>query len=182
MSTFIDDTWQAILDGDPAAWEQLVLAYSPMVQSVIRRTGLSRADSDDCLQQTWLALFQGRAKIEQPDKVGAWLCRTAYHKAMKMMRRNAIAARSDAQAELMTPEPIPDHQLLAHERQAILRMAIFKLGDRCQRLLTAVFFGPETLSYKEIARQLQIPLNSFGPTRSRCLEKLRKILKEINYD
>lgn len=182
MNFFAEETWQAILNGDPAAWEHLVLSFSPMVLTVIRRTGLGHHDCDDCLQQTWLALFQARKRIKQPEKIGAWLCRTAYHKAMKLLRRKAVAARSDSHADLLTPDPIPDHQLLAQERQAMLRMALFQLDERCQRLLTAVFFGPDSLSYKEIAEQLDIPLNSFGPTRSRCLSKLRKILKEIEFE
>lgn len=152
-----------------------------MVMTVIRRTGLASADCDDCLQQTWLALFQARKKVKQPEKIGAWLGQTAYHKAMKLLRRKSIAARSDTQADLITPDPIPDHQLLAQERQALLRMALYQLDERCRELLTAVFFGSESLSYKEIARQLDIPLNSFGPTRSRCLAKLRKILEEIDF-
>jgi len=182
VSPLFETAWREILEGDPQAWEELVLAYSPLVQAVLRRTGLSREDCDDCLQQTWLDLFQARQKIKEPDKIGAWLTQTAYHKAMKLLRRRAIAARSDRQAKLITPPRLPEQELLVQERQSLLRLAMFRLDDRCRRLLEAVFFSDEDLSYKEIAASLDIPLNSFGPTRSRCLAKLKAILEETELE
>jgi DNA-directed RNA polymerase specialized sigma24 family protein len=40
-----------------------------------------------------------------------------------------------------------------------------------------LYFDPKNPSYEEIARALQMPVPSIGPTRARCLEKLRILLK-----
>ena len=173
--------WEEILAGDPAAWEQLVLAYSRLVYAVAHRTGLSSSEADDCVQQTWLSLYRARTRIKDPDRIAAWLTRTARHKALKMLRHKEVVERHRDQIDQSSPPEQPDQEILLAQQQAQLRLALSRLDDRCRRLLEAVFFSPDPRSYKEIADQLGLPINSFGPTRSRCLDKLRKILEEIGF-
>ena len=181
MNSLPNNVWEEILAGDPAAWEQLVLAYSRLVYAVVRRTGLSASEADDCVQQTWLSLYRARPRIKQPDRVAAWLTSTAHHKALKILRHKAVVERHRSQAELPPPPEQPDQEILQAQQQAQLHLALSRLDDRCRRLLEAVFLSPDPRSYKEIATQLGLPVNSFGPTRSRCLDKLRKILEEMGF-
>lgn len=78
-------------------------------------------------------------------------------------------------------DPLPDDELLSLERQAHIEIAMRRLDGRCRQLVEALFFAPSDKSYKDIAGALGIPANSLGPTRTRCLNKLRKILIEIGY-
>ena len=67
------------------------------------------------------------------------------------------------------------------ERRAVLDLALDQLDPRCAKLLRALFLSDESQSYAEIAKSLGVTANAFGPLRSRCLKRLRKILEEMGY-
>jgi DNA-directed RNA polymerase specialized sigma24 family protein len=50
------------------------------------------------------------------------------------------------------------------------------LDERCRKLLTLLFYRPDPASYEEIATTLGIRVGGIGPTRARCLQKLRVLL------
>ena len=58
-----------------------------------------------------------------------------------------------------------------------MREGIVSLSERCQELITLLFYKKEESSYVEIARRMNMPVSSIGPTRARCLEKLKKALE-----
>ena len=60
------------------------------------------------------------------------------------------------------------------ECQHALALALERLEDLCRRLIAALYVEDPRPSYDEIARRLGRPIGSLGPTRARCLEKLRK--------
>ncbi len=173
---FLSEIWQQVLDGQAAAWRQLVISLAPVVYTSARRAGLDRRDAEDCAQQTWLALYRARQSVEYPERVPVWLIRVASRKAFRLARKRVREA--DARNQLPSPPPIalPDEVLADLESIARLRLAMDQLDTKCQQLLQAVFFNDHGASYGDIARQLGMPLNSLGPTRSRCLDKLRKIM------
>ena len=51
-----------------------------------------------------------------------------------------------------------------------------RLGERCRKLLDLLYFRATALSYDEIARRMGMPRGSLGPTRRRCLDRMRKNL------
>lgn len=59
------------------------------------------------------------------------------------------------------------------ERHAALRQALVQLPSCCQRLLALLIEDPP-IPYAEISATLGIPVGSIGPTRLRCLDKLRR--------
>jgi len=40
-----------------------------------------------------------------------------------------------------------------------------------------LFYQKDELSYADIARRMKMPVPSVGPTRARCLEKLKKLVE-----
>ncbi|PYS28217.1 MAG: hypothetical protein DMG11_13470 [Acidobacteria bacterium] len=57
-----------------------------------------------------------------------------------------------------------------------LEQALGRLPDRCRRLIELLYFTAEEPTYAEIAEEMGMPVASIGPTRARCLEKLKKLL------
>ncbi len=72
-------------------------------------------------------------------------------------------------------------RLLARERDEALWQAFREIEERCQTLLRLVC-APEPPSYEEVSAALEIPIGAIGPTRARCLEKLRRQLDEQQAD
>ena len=181
MKRNISVLWKGVLDRDPECWGELVYRFEPLVYAIARKTGLSAIESDDCVQETWLSLLRTRHKIRDPNKLSAWLVRAASRRAVRMAKSREKDLRVNDAAEPRGFNELPDEELERFETAALLRMAIESLEPRCQRLLHALYFAPEDKKYGDIARDLGLPPNSFGPTRSRCLKKLRSILEEMGY-
>jgi len=181
MTESLTDIWRRILAGEHPAWAELVRRYTPLVMTVARRAGLDTVDVEDCAQHTWVALYRNRRRIRDPQSIPAWLIRTTRREAVHMVRRLRSRGHSELSPEQAVDEPLPDDQLVQLERQAMVELALAELSPRCRTLLRLLFFAPEDVSYREIARSLQVAPNSLGPIRSRCLKRLRKKLEELGY-
>ena len=72
--------------------------------------------------------------------------------------------------------PEVDERILADERDQVVRDAMSRLPRRWQRLLEMLMADPP-VSYAEISDQLGVPVGSIGPTRGRCLDRLRVLLQ-----
>jgi DNA-directed RNA polymerase specialized sigma24 family protein len=73
-----------------------------------------------------------------------------------------------------------DAALLTGERDVALWQCFSQLSERCQRLLR-VLMAAEPPAYVEVAEALGMPIGSIGPTRMRCLERLRQITCQAGY-
>jgi len=173
--------WARVVSGDHKAWQQLVRQYAALVYTVARRAGLSQPDAEDCAQHAWLALYRRRRSIKNPAAVPAWLVRTAHREAVKMARHLRTTSPVNNELEGSDPSSLPDELLDSLEFQIALGKAVDRLDPRCRTLITELYLSGEEKKYKEIAALLGVKPNSFGPLRSRCLERLRENLKKLGY-
>ena len=74
--------------------------------------------------------------------------------------------------------PLPDEVLRRLEEQNRVRQALLSLDERCQKLLTMLYYEPEPPSYAEIAAAFGTSEGSIGPTRARCLKKMLQLLEK----
>lgn len=177
----LPDIWSAVVAGSHPAWGELVRRFSPLVFTVARRAGLNRIDAEDCAQHTWVSLYKHRNKIRDPQSIPAWLIRTARRQAVRTVRRLRVINHCEIAPDSLVSESLPDEEVLALERQAMIELAMADLGPRCRQLLHLLFFANEETSYKDIAKALEVAPNSLGPIRSRCLARLRRKLEELGY-
>ena len=165
--------------GESVAWEALVQRFGGLVAAIARRCRLSEADVSEVCQTTWLRLVENLDRIQQPERIGAWLATTSRRESLRIATRQTVLSSSDVVHLLVDEEAEPlDAGLLRDEQVLDLRMAAERLPVRCQRLL-GLLMGGDDLPYKEIAEQLNMPIGSIGPTRGRCLDHLRQILADM---
>jgi RNA polymerase sigma factor (sigma-70 family) len=165
--------------GSAAAWETLIVRFQGLIAAIARRCRLSDADVAEVCQTTWLRLVENLDRIEQPDRLAAWLATTSRRESLRIATRRAVVSVTDALYLKADDEVGPlDAGLLKDEQVRSLRLATEQLSPRCQRLL-GLLMGDHDLPYKAIAEQLNMPIGSIGPTRGRCLEHLRQILAEM---
>jgi RNA polymerase sigma factor (sigma-70 family) len=171
----IADLIASAQDGDQQAWDTLVDRYAPLVWSICRRYRLSRADAEDVGQDVWLQLVAHLGTIRDLAALPGWLATTT----ARQCARAARAAQRLSGGSVPEPSDLPDpaaataeQNLLQAERHAALRQALADLPPPCQRLLALLLEDPPP-SYAAISAQLGIPAGSIGPTRARCLHKLR---------
>lgn len=166
-------------DGDSAAWESLITRFGGLVAAIARQCRLSDADVAEVSQTTWLRLVENLDRIQQPERLGAWLATTSRRESLRIATQRVVVSTNDL-VHLMVDEradPL-DAALLREEQECAIRVAAERLSPRCQRLL-GLLMGDDDLPYKEIAEQLRMPIGSIGPTRGRCLEHLREILADM---
>jgi RNA polymerase sigma factor (sigma-70 family) len=164
-------------DGDRRAWERLVDQYARLIWAITRDFKLSESDAADVAQVTWLRLLENIRKIEHPDRVGAWIAATARNECLRCLAsKKRVVLADDLMFEgAATNAPEIDERLLMAERSEMVREALARLPVRWQRMLELLMADPPA-SYAEISDQLGLPVGSIGPTRSRCLGRLRVIM------
>jgi RNA polymerase sigma factor (sigma-70 family) len=175
------EIWQGILAGDNKSWGELVCRYQSLVYAVCLRAGLSTSDIAECFQNTWVSLYNHRNKVKEPARLSAWLVTTAKREALRLRRQSAKTIDEDEYLFWHQSAELPDEELEKTERQAQLEISLDALNERCRKILRAFFFAPESKSYEEIARNFGIPVNSLGPIRKRCLERLKAILCDMGF-
>jgi RNA polymerase sigma factor (sigma-70 family) len=164
---------RAAADGDGTAWRSLVDRFASHIRSIARAHRLSAQDADDVAQTTWLRLVEHIAGMRQPAAVAGWLSTTARREALSTLRasgreRPTEAALLDGEAS----DPVDARRLADAERRAAIATAVSALPERDRTLLGLLFAEPAP-SYTEISATLDMPVGSIGPTRQRCMARLR---------
>ena len=163
--------------GDQGAWNRLVDRYAPLVWSICQRYRLDREDVDDVGQSVWLLLVEKIGSIREPAALPGWLATTTQRECLRLLR----AARRHDHAGLPPDDQMPsdpaavtiEQEVLGAERDASLRAAFAELPRSCRDLLSMLVIDPHR-SYAEISATLGVAVGSIGPTRARCLDRLRK--------
>jgi RNA polymerase sigma factor (sigma-70 family) len=173
------DLLDAARGGSEDALGQITAELSPMLWHVARAAGLGADDAGDVVQTVWERLLSHLADIRVPQALVSWLVVTAKHEAWRM--RSHGRRQFPADQEWLTA--IPDHatgteeQILIDEQQRALWRAVGRLSAPCQALLRIIAFVPRP-DYQSVSAALGMPVGSIGPTRGRCLEKIRVLLAD----
>lgn len=162
--------------GDRKAWDALVARYQALVYSVPRRMGLTEEDCADVFQHVFLTLYRNLDRIQEPAALPKWLATAASREALRLRRIAGRTESSDSLEDIVAEEDQRADTLAEEANLAqLIREGLTELGGRCQSLLTWLYI--EDLSYQEV-ETLGVPIGAIGPTRARCLEKLRKIMEK----
>jgi len=176
----------ACLKGESRAWEALLKRYRRLIYSIPYKYRLSSDDAADVFQSVCDALLEGLSALRDETKLSSWLITTTTRECWKVIRRQChevdMTGPDDepgATVELVSGEQWPDEVIQTMQEQQLVRQGIEQLDERCKTLLTYLFYEKEDWSYEQISQDLGMPPSSIGPTRGRCLEKLKRILKKL---
>lgn len=165
--------------GDRMALDNLVRLLTPVLWQVVRAYGLERTRAEDVVQTTWLMLVRRHDTIRNPQAVSSWIIITARREAWRVAKlADRVTPVEDDVLERRSPVgESPETQVMLDDAQRRLWQAVSTLGDRCSRLLRLIAFDTRP-DYRGIAEELAMPIGSIGPTRGRCLAKLRAALTD----
>jgi hypothetical protein len=170
---------------DSAAWGQLVERFQALVWSSIYRIGLRNEDAEDTFQKVFLILYKNLDRIDSARALPKWLSTTAAREAIRLQKQNRDKATTALDAidnldEMLASEDILIEEVaIAAAQSDIIRKVISRLPGKCPQLLSMLYSDEEN-SYEDVKTQLGIPPGSIGPTRSRCIERLRQALISSN--
>jgi RNA polymerase sigma factor (sigma-70 family) len=178
---------QTLLDacrrGEAAAWAELVKKYERLVMSIPLRFGLSRVEADDIFQLTFTYLLQNLDGIRDATRLSSWLATVSRRQTwlfVQRSRREMPVLDEMEDSELSADAAVLSESKIDRidrwELSFWLDQGLSKLSQRCQELLLALYFETDKPIYTEISAKLDIPVGSIGPTRGRCLERLKELL------
>lgn len=156
------------------AWRDIVDRYSSLVSSVCAQYRIGNADAQDISGAVWLRLVTNLSHIREPEALPGWLRTTTRHECLRLLRHQNRQVPTDDPLLGESTEPQFDAGLIGAERQAAARRACARLPVRDRQLLALLFCDPPK-SYREISATLGIPVGSIGPSRARCLDRVRRM-------
>jgi RNA polymerase sigma factor (sigma-70 family) len=164
------DLIKSCLKGDQDGWNELIDRYQRLIYSVAHTFCQSREDEADVFQQVCLQLYQRLPELRDHETLPAWL--------ITVTRRQVAAMLRSRKPLVPLVDDLPDVEVHIGwiENEHIVERAMLDLPERCRSLIDLLYRHPAQLSYAAVAKRLHMPVSSIGPTRARCLEKLRKLL------
>jgi len=173
------DLLSAARAGSEDALGQIVNELSPLLWQVARSAGLSQGDAEDVLQTVWMRLITHLDGIHDAGALTGWLVTTTKRESWRVRAagRKQLPADQDVFAELPEKGPGSEEQVILEDQRRELWAAIGMLSRRCQELLRIMAFAPRS-DYATVAAALGMRVGSIGPTRGRCLAKLRALLAD----
>jgi RNA polymerase sigma factor (sigma-70 family) len=156
------------------AWRDIVERYSSLVRSVCARYRLGAADAQDVSGAVWLQLVANLAHLREPEALPGWLRTTTRRECLRLLRHQNRQVPTGDPALGEPTDPEFDATLIGAERQVAARHACARLPHRDRQLLALLFCDPPK-SYREISTALGIPVGSIGPSRARCLARVRRM-------
>ncbi len=172
--------------GDSASWSVLIDRFQSLVWSSIYRVGLRNEDAEDTFQKVFLILYKHLDRIDSALALPKWLATTAAREAIRLHRQNrdksavSFDAIENLDEMLANEEATVEEVTVAAIQSGAIRRVMSQLPGKCPELLSMLYSESES-SYEEIKTKLEIPSGSIGPTRSRCIERLRKALLSANF-
>ena len=167
------------LGGDARAWETLIVRYRRLIYSIPVKFNFTSADASDVFQAVCLKLIEHLHDLKDETKVSAWLITTTTRQCIQVRAqrmRESGGGDEEQEEPVASGVNVEDVQIQAQEKQTI-RESVEELPGRCQKLLELLYFDVTSPSYEDIAGVMNMPVASIGPTRARCLEKLRTVLR-----
>jgi len=174
------DAFRAYRSGQSAGMATLVEDVTPLLWHLARQQGLSHQGAEDVVQNTWLKLVEHAPSIADPQSVLKWLITTTKRESWAVVARRQRDEPSPyvdvREQEPDTTAPSPEDSLLTDLESQLVWQHFTTLPERCKTLLRVIAFA-EKPDYAAIAAALGMPVGSIGPTRGRCLAKLRAALE-----
>jgi len=169
---------EACLRGDCNAWNELIERYQRLVYSIPRQYGLSSADSEDVMQNVFEIVYRRLETLRDHTILSSWIIRITHRATLHFLKKR----RNDYELldETCGVDKGTSAQLEHLETKHLVGEALNRL-DRQSRQLMEAFLSDSPPSYAELAKRLDCPVGSIGPTRARAFKKLEAILREMGF-
>jgi len=174
------------LNKDAEAWETLIRRYQRLIASITAKFRLSRDDAADVFQLVSIVLFKQLPALKRDSKLSSWFITVTVRECWKLRRKSGRNTPiEDSVWSEVADSADPDaatseEQVLMLERQQLVRTAVERLSEQCQLLLRKLFYS-DVMSYAELSNEIRMPVASIGPTRGRCLARLKLELAKLGY-
>ncbi len=179
MDTELDRLLERSRRGDPDGWRALVDRLEAVVYSVPRRFYLGEDDASDVFISTFEALHRNLNRLESGRSLPKWVATTAARESLRILRLRNETADVPLDDIVAAEDRDAEEEAVKSDSAFRVRDCLSRMSRPCRDLLAALY--DEETTYQNVADRLSLPLGAIGPTRARCLEKLRRMLKSEGF-
>jgi len=171
LPSIADEHFARARAGEPTAFAALVRTHQRSVFSLALRMLGSREAADDLAQDVFLQLHLNLATIESSAHMTFWLRKVVTHRAIDRLRQRprVEVASLDDEPEIADVAVAADPLLQRH-----LRALVAELPSSARAVVVLRY--QEDLDPLEIARTLEMPINTVKSHLKRSLASLRERL------
>ncbi|MFH0908327.1 MAG: sigma-70 family RNA polymerase sigma factor [bacterium] len=180
----------ALREGREPPWDQFFEQFDPLIRSVVAwgKWHLDAHTREDVAQSIRQEIVRSIGQIKEAATVEYFVKKICIHRIIDEIRRQVRAGRFtvamqtvNADGDIVNvpttsgPGDDPVMQIVLFERAAAVRQMLEEIGEPCSSAIRSFYF--EGTLYKEIASSAGISINTVGTRLSKCLEKLRSLMK-----
>jgi RNA polymerase sigma factor (sigma-70 family) len=168
------------IQGDSAAWTEIVRRYGPILHATARRFRLSREEHEDAVQRIWQRAVENLHAVRDGAALPGWLATAMRRECLATLRARTretpAGDMSDHYCNIGEPDPVD--VITFTQKAAALHLAVAELPRRQRAVICALLETPAP-SYAEISNRLDMPVGSIGPIRGRALQRLASTLAPL---
>ena len=166
---------RAIAAGDSAAFQRLIDREAPRLLRFALGLLGNLDDAEDVVQDTMIRLWENAASWTPDARIGTWLHRVSYNRAIDLLRRRRAFVDESALVEIVDNSELPDAAMVRSEAVLSLKDAIEKLPTR-QRTAVLLFHFQE-FSQREAANVMGVSEDALESMLARARRQLRRRLE-----
>jgi len=177
---------RAALDGDQAAFKQLMEKYHDSIYHLIYRIIRNKGLVEDLTQETFVKAFASLKSFNEEYAFSTWLYKIATNSSIDYIRKRKletfsidkplVSEESDYTLELPDTTYQPDKTIIQHQRTKLIEEAINQLPEKYKRVI--ILRHNEDRDYADIARILKLPIGTVKAHIFRARELLKKYLRD----
>ena len=161
MSIDLKEIIKRFKNGDDAAFEELYKGTVRYIYSIVYAYLLSKEDTEDVVQNTYLKIYALRKRIDDEKSLIAYMKRIAINYAFKMMRKRQT---------LKIAEPVSNDPEVKETAEEVLKNL-----EPQERLIMTLFYM-DNASIKEICLLTGEKEGTIKSKLSRARDKLREVI------
>lgn len=170
-----------------ADFDKIYKKYYPKLVRFANTYLLSISDSENIVQDIFLQMWETHGHIPYGSNIDAYLFTAVKNRCIDLLRsikKKKTSHLSDVEQKeldlkLYSLEMFDEQSFTLDELEKAITDAIASLPEGCRRIF--LLSRMERLTYKEIAEQLDVSINTIEGQMSVALRKLRFILKDYLY-
>lgn len=170
------------LNGDSAAYGELVGLYQDRLRGSLMRLTGSAEESEDVAQEAFVQAYLKLSTFQRSSRFYTWIYRIAFNQAISKSRKKRPRVSLTAVQDAGGPEPVaesvgPLEPTLQGERSELLHAAIAELEEGHRQVIVLREF--EDMDYQQIAELIGAPIGTVRSRLFRARTQLRERLAEV---
>lgn len=173
MKEYDDGTLvQRSLEGNRAAFEELVVRYQRPVYNAALRLLRDPEEAKDVAQTTFLSVFEHLADYDPSYKFYSWIYRIAVNESLNTLGRRKPS--EEISGEEVDSAPGPDRHAESEQTRGAIEAALMRINPELRSVV--VLRHLMHLSYEDMAQALSVPEKTVKSRLYSARQQLRTML------